>query len=473
VLLTVTCTHSPATDLGFLLHKNPTRLHTAELSFGKAHVFYPEANEERCTAALLVEVDPIGMVRDRRGPSGDGGRFDQYVNDRPYSANSFLSSAILEFYSTAMSGRSKERPDLAETALPLEAKLPVVACGGGEEMLRRFFEPLGYEVEVHPLPLDTQFAEWGESSYFALTLRGVLKVSELLNHLYVLIPVLDNEKHYWVDPTEIDKLIRRGGPWLTAHPSRIEIVRRYLRRDSHLTRDALARLTIADADPDPDRREADDAAAEQKVEKPISLHQVRLNAVHEVLKNAGARRVLDLGCGEGQLLQILMKDLSFTEVVGMDVSHAALHRADRKLKFDRQPPKLAERMRLIHGSLVYRDARVGGFDAAAVVEVIEHLDPPRLASFERVLFEFARPRVAVVTTPNQEYNALFPTLHAGEMRHLDHRFEWTRAEFEAWASRVAEKHGYRFSTFPLGPIDPVHGAPSQMAVFEIGAEVTA
>src|SRR6476659_9411270 len=128
MLLTITTTHQPATDLGYLLHKNPERLHSFELSFGKAHVFYPEAAPDRCTAALLLDVDPVGLVRNRKGPSGEGGTLDQYVNDRPYVASSFLSVAIARVLGSALAGRSKGRPELTEVRMPLEAKISVLPC---------------------------------------------------------------------------------------------------------------------------------------------------------------------------------------------------------------------------------------------------------------------------------------------------------------------------------------------------------
>jgi 3' terminal RNA ribose 2'-O-methyltransferase Hen1 len=129
------------------------------------------------------------------------------------------------------------------------------------------------------------------------------------------------------------------------------------------------------------------------------------------------------------------------------------------------PPKQRERIELIHGSLMYRDQRLAGFDAAAVVEVIEHLDPPRLAAFERVAFEFARPGTVVLTTPNAEYNVKWPSLPAGRFRHRDHRFEWTREQFEGWATGIAERFGYAVRFVPVGPVDAAVGAPSQMGVF--------
>ena len=149
----------------------------------------------------------------------------------------------------------------------------------------------------------------------------------------------------------------------------------------------------------------------------------------------------------------------------MDVSARSLEIAAQRLKLAQLPERHRERIRLLHGALTYRDARLAGYDGAAAVEVIEHLDPDRLAAFERVLFEFARPSTAVVTTPNREYNVNFPGLAEGALRHPDHRFEWTRAEFAAWADRVAGAYGYRVTVEPVGGVDPDHGAPTQMGIF--------
>jgi len=187
MLLTLTTTAAPATDLGYLLAKNPARLHTFDLAFGKAHVFYPEATPERCTAALMLEVDPVGLVRGRQGPAGEGGALEQYVNDRPYVASSFLSVAIARVLGSALGGRSKDRPELAQQAIPLEARVSVLPCRGGEGFLRRLFEPLGYEVAAQQHPLDETNPDWGSSRYFSVTLRATKRLADLLTHLYVLV----------------------------------------------------------------------------------------------------------------------------------------------------------------------------------------------------------------------------------------------------------------------------------------------
>lgn len=464
MLLTITTTQAPATDLGYLLHKNPSRTQSFALSFGQAHVFYPEASEGRCTAALLLDVDPVALVRGRSGPSREAHRMDQYVNDRPYVASSLLSVAISQVFGSAMAGKSQARPDLAATKLPLSARLAVLPCRGGERLLRRLFEPLGYTVTAQRHALDEKFPDWGESLYYTVGLEANVRLSDLLTHLYVLVPVLDDDKHYWVGDDEVEKLLRRGARWLAAHSEREMIARRYLKHQRHLVRETLARLVDED-NLDPDATQEGHAAEEATLEEHISLNEQRLGAVVAALKASGAKRVLDLGCGEGRLLQELLKDKSFEEIVGVDVSYRALEIARERLKLDRLPPKQRERIELIQGALTYRDKRLAGYDAAVMAEVIEHLDRPRLAACERVVFEFARPRAVVLTTPNVEYNVKFEWLPAGKLRHKDHRFEWTRDEFHSWAKGVADRFGYTVRFAPVGSEDPVVGPPTQMGVF--------
>lgn len=461
MLLSISTTAHPATDLGFLLVKHPDHVHEVALPFGTARVFYPEASESRCTAVLMLNIDPVGLVRGRGEAEGS---LSQYVNDRPYVASSFLSVAMKRVFSTAMSGTSKGRQEVADSPIPLEAEIPVLRCRGGEAVARAWFEPLGYAVDVVRLPLDERFPEWGDSPYVRLRLAGTTRLRDLLTHLYVLLPALDGDKHYYVGQDEIEKLLEKGGAWLSAHPQREAIVGRYLRRHKPLVRATLARLLEAEEEAIEDQ-EVRKEAAEEAIERPLSLNEQRMDAVESALRDLGARRVVDLGCGEGRLLGRLLKDRQFERLLGIDVSLRSLEHAAERLHFDRMPPMQRERITLAHGALTYRDRRIEGFDAACAIEVIEHMDAPRLPAFERALFGFARPPAVVITTPNSDYNVRFASLPAGKFRHPDHRFEWSRAEFRAWAEAVAGRHGYAVRYAPIGAEDPEVGPPTQMAIF--------
>ena len=504
MLLTITAEGDKAEYLSFLLHKHPGKLQTAELSVGAAHVFYPEYRNGKVTAAILLDIDPIGMVRNAKNFAGKDFLLGQYVNDRPYVASSFMSTAISKAFSSAMNGNCKEHPEFVDMPLALTAKISVLpAPRGGEILIKRLFEPLGYTVEAERHPLDTHFPGWGYGKYFTLTLKNTLLLKDLLSHLYVLIPVLDNEKHYFITQDEVDKLLQKGKGWLEQHPEREIIISRYLINLKSLVRSAFEVLQAAEEGLVPeaaDEAEQDDAneiketdvadtsrnnntaAGEAKAggtltntvqaplqkEKKERLHDIRLKFVAEKLKASGAASVIDLGCGDGKLLKLLLKEKQFTRIAGVDVSYSELTKCQDRLHWEEMSAKQRERLSLFQSSLTYRDKRFSGFDAAAVVEVIEHLDANRLPALEKSLFTYARPKTVVLTTPNREYNVQYENLPAGKVRHSDHRFEWTRVEFETWAERVAYENNYTVAFFSVGEEAENIGAPSQMAVFTYG-----
>lgn len=463
MLLTITTTHSPATDLSHLLHKHPARLQSVELSQGNAHIFYPHADDSRCTVALLLDIDPIGLVR----KSGEGGpdsfSLGHYVNDRPYVASSFMSVALAKAFSTAMNGKCEKRPELVDKVMPFDVTVSVIpASKGGEFLIRKLFEPLGYAVSLEQYILDSKFPEFGQSKYFTLKLNGNLKLKDLLSHLYVLIPVLDNEKHYWVSQHEVEKLLQKGEGWLKGHPEKEQIIKRYLKNIGGLAKNAIARL----ADDELTSLRDDEGENQVDVAKE-KLHDRRLKIVLDELVSSHAKTVVDLGCGEGKLLKLLLKEKQFERILGMDVSYRTLEKAVDRLGYNEMPPKQKERISLVQGALTYRDKRLEGFDAAVIVEVIEHLDLNRLKAFERVVFEFAKPNTIILTTPNREYNELFESMEVGSMRHTDHRFEWTRAEFETWAKVVADENIYDVIFKPVGDVHERVGAQTQMAIFTL------
>jgi 3' terminal RNA ribose 2'-O-methyltransferase Hen1 len=459
MLLTITTTHQPATDLSFLLHKHPDKLQSVELANGVAHIFYPDASREKCTVALLLDIDPIGLVR--KDSMTDSFALMNYVNDRPYVASSFMSVAIAKAFSTAMNGTCAKRPELVDVMMPLSIKIASLpAPRGGETLIKRLFEPLGYEVRLERHSLDAKFPEWGMSKYFTVTLTKESKLSEVLTHLYVLIPVLDTEKHYWVGQHEVEKLLEKGSGWLKDHPEKEQITNRYLKGIASLARNAMSRLTEGESENEQSEIEEVDTVRE-------TLHYKRLRQVTQEFVATGAKTVVDLGCGEGKLLRMLLAEKQFTQILGMDVSFRELEKASQRLRLNEMAPKQKERINIIHGSLTYKDKRISGFDAAAIVEVIEHLDLNRLKAFERVVFEFARPKSVILTTPNKDYNTLYEKMEIDQMRHADHRFEWTRVEFERWGQSISERFGYTVTYKSIGDVNEVLGGPTQMAIFTI------
>ncbi|HLJ54339.1 MAG TPA: 3' terminal RNA ribose 2'-O-methyltransferase Hen1 [Chthonomonadaceae bacterium] len=463
MLISITCRAEDASDLGFLLHKNPAAVNETETAFGRVVVFYPEASERCCTSALLLEVDPVRLVR-ARGAHG----LDQYVNDRPYAASSLASVAIATVFGTALNGRSRDRQERVGEKMPLSAMIAAVRCRGGAGLIERLFVPLGYRVTLSEEPLRLGGEATASGGVFALTIEGMQTVQDLLTHLYVLLPVLDNAKHYFVGEDEVDKLLKRGAGWLPRHPERELITQRYLMYRSAMVRSAISQLDLAEESGEC-LEEADDrrAAAEEAGEAPLRLNDLRLRAAQEaVLEGGPPKRVLDLGCGEGRLLRLLLRETRIEEICGVDVSTVALERAARALRFDSLPERQRARVSLLHGSLVYRDERFRGYDVATLIEVIEHLDPPRLEAMAQVVFGHARPARVVVTTPNAEYNVLWPSLPGGSFRHADHRFEWPRPLFRDWAERIADRFGYDVAFRPVGPEHADAGPPTQMAVFE-------
>ena len=462
MLLTICHTGKDTPNIGFLFRKNPARPQIFELSYGRAFVFYPEVSDQKTTIALLLDIDPLDLARGRAG-SASGGLFD-YVNDRPYVSSSFMSVAIARVFGSAMRGRSEDFQSLADAALDLTATLVMLPCRSETTMLHRIFEPLGYEVSFETFLSDEKFPEWRDSRYVNLSLRGKVRLADLLHHLYVLIPVFDRNKHYWVGKEEVDKLLRHGEEWLKDHPEKNFIARRYLSKSRALANLALARLRAANDEAPEEEEDSRQNGSEE--EKRLSLSRQRLGSVLAAVRSSGACSVIDVGCGEGHLLALLVKERSLQKIAAVDVSFSTLAHAKEKIKYEQSSDAQRQRVSIFQGSLTYRDARFEGFDAACVVEVVEHLDLPRLGAFERVLFQYARPRNVILTTPNREYNEKYGI---DGLRHGDHRFEWTRDEFRRWSQRAAAEYGYAVRFSDVGEVDERLGAPTQMAVFSVSS----
>jgi 3' terminal RNA ribose 2'-O-methyltransferase Hen1 len=450
MFLTIATTHNPATDLGYLLHKHPGKMHSKISSQGINYCFFSEVSEERCKACLLMDIAPRHLFKSKLEARFNIVNYNPYVNVRPYLASSLMSVAIAEMFGTAMNGRSKERQSLADTQIPLEAEISVLSCQEGPEFIKKLFEPLGYEVNIAPIMLDSQFADWGPSPYFYLKLKGTKRLSELLRQLYILIPVCDNFKHYWIDFAEQEKIVRMGEGWLPQHPMVSEITYRSLKHLKSLSQQALAQLLIGEANT------GTEILGIENQSRPVRLNEQRMQAVAGELIKCGVKTLIDLGCGEGRFLETLIGFNQFQKIKGMDVSIQVLERASLLLN--------KSKVELIHGSLNYLDARTQGFDACVLMEVIEHFDPLRLPEVAHNIFGFIKSPVVIVTTPNREFNSKFAT---GGLRHSDHRFEWSRTEFQRWCECIGAKYVYQFRISFIGEVDSVLGGSSQMGVFTL------
>lgn len=480
--------HGPPPErLSFLLHKHPDRCQSFALPFGQAHVFYPEASPSRYTMSLLLDIDPLALSR-RSWHGAPSQHLLPHVNDRPYVCSSFMSVALNRVLRTALAGRCKRYPKLPLTPLSgLEVtlyNLPVKSRSSEEnqhELLHRLFSPLGYTCQLlssrdeTQTLLDPRHPDWGHSSLLDLRLTHPhICLKDLLTHLYVLIPVLDDQKHYFIDQDEVDKLARHGQEWLANHPDSAWITARYLKRQRKLVRRALSLLDEhvieqdeqdeQDETPEPPTPEV--TSPETPPRKP--LHERRLHHVLELLLSLPEHHtVLDMGCGEGKMLALLSGEKSVEKIIGVDVSTLTLERAKKRLKFSDLPPRVRERLTLEQGSLLYsshtlREARV---DVALLVEVIEHIEPEHLELAMHNMLGYCQPRHLIVTTPNVEYNALFETLPADRMRHHDHRFEWDRHTFQQWATTHSARYGYTVRFEDVGDLHDTLGAQTQLAIF--------
>ena len=451
--------------MGYLLVKHPDKLREVDLTCGKAYVFFPEATKERCTATLLIDVDSVSLTRRGENPS-----LADYVSDRSYAASSFLAVALSRVFRSAMTGVCKDKPELATAKLPLEIGITALPCRGGEEMVRRLFEPLGYAVASSgALWADENFPEWGMSPYLNVTLQhNNLVMKDVLTHLYVLIPVLDDEKHYYIGDDEVKKLVEHGVGWLDKHPERELITRRYLGGRGGLVREAREQIGPTEVE-----EPVEEQTPETKVEEKLSLNRLRIDYVVKTLSSLKdtVKSVVDLGCGEGKLLVALAMTQHFNKLAGLDVALRPLQIAKYKLRKalrSSHPYSTTGNpdafVQLYHGSATYRDARIEGFDAAVATEVIEHLDPYRLDMFEKVVFGRVHPCCVIVTTPNIEFNAKFVDMKT-KFRHRDHQFEWTRAEFASWCQAIGVKYDYKTVLSGIGDEDVSVGTPTQGCVF--------
>ncbi|MFN8672328.1 MAG: 3' terminal RNA ribose 2'-O-methyltransferase Hen1 [Candidatus Sericytochromatia bacterium] len=460
MLLSITCEDKNCQELSWILHKRPDKIQSFPIISGNAYVFYPEYSDNKVKVCLALDIDTINLVRKLRLPVASYA-LQHYVNDKPYTASSFMSSAIANVFSSALNGICKEKPEIVDLILPLEVEISVLKVLGGEALIKRLFEPLGYQIEVESFNLDEDFKNWGKSRYYKIKLKNNITIKELLSHLYVLIPVFDMDKHFYIGTTEVESFLKKGDKWLQIHPEKGAIVRRYFKNLGKYSNLVLNRLNDS----------LENTYQEMEIPKEIkekkeSLQKIRLNTVLEKLENLYTTSVVDIGCGEGMLLKLLKSKKRFEKICGTDVMYQNLLIAKDKLDLEETTTHRADRIKLFQSSILYKDERLKEYETVCLIEVIEHIEEDRLDSLEEILFGYLNPKYAIISTPNAEYNAVYMPENPTNFRHDDHRFEWNRDQFRQWVNKICEKFSYSAEFFDIGDVHEKLGTPTQAVIFK-------
>jgi 3' terminal RNA ribose 2'-O-methyltransferase Hen1 len=442
------------------------------MSFGEGYVYFQENPQGDNSLSLLVDVDPLATVQGRGQLSHMDGL---YVNDRAYVPSSLLTSALTKAFGTALSGRCKERPELASTPIDWTVSVPVVTSDWRTEILWSLFGPLGYEVRMAHVEREGHRSSHPDvaSDLTGVKLCTTATMREVLSHLVVLIQVLDQDNHRWLDEQDLDPFMRRVEGWLPEHPYGMFILKRALKHQKHLIKAVIAKFpAIVDSQARISSINSemwDASQLEEYADQPLSLNRQRFAVVQELIERLQPRSLVDLGCGDGSFIGFLANGAllhPMERIIGMDVSASELARAKTRMEHLSSLPGRRTPVEWLLGSLLYRDPRIKGLDMAILIEVIEHIDPWRLPALERQVFGEGGYASIVVTTPNREFNLIYGLSEEHSLRHRDHRFEWTRQEFQEWVQKIASQYGYEWQIQGIGTVSLDHGSPSQMVLFQ-------
>jgi 3' terminal RNA ribose 2'-O-methyltransferase Hen1 len=466
MLLTITCRGENATDIGYVLRKRPGRLLRFDRNKNTIGVlmYWPRVEDDLCQFAMQLDIDPLDMSPRRPGAIAASNLFD-YVNDRPYATSRLMGSAIAWFLREALYDRPLPEgapDDVRERVFDLEARIFAFEERG---LAKDAFEALGYETDVTPHVLDDEHPSWGLSPYADVRVRKNETVTELLQHLHVMLSALPKPSKNESATKEVaERLLRVSGTWLADHPMRNKLVWRYLSYDRALASDVMDKLACTTSeDTASDGATSDDATDAEPKAKHVPLHTQVLDTVSAIIRESGCTSVLDAGCGDGKLVRLLLGIEQVERIGAADVSATSLRRLQSKLT-ERRRTAMPDNLDVFQASVTMSDDRLRGYDAICAIEVVEHIDPRRIRDLERVVFEESGASLIVVTTPNREYNRVYG-IPSDLLRHPDHRFEWTRDEFARWVTHVCETYGYTSDMRGVGEVDEAAGQPTLVATF--------
>lgn len=431
-----------AEAVSYLLAKNPNNLYERDEKGFKVRSVYSVFTKEEVKYLIYVKPDPIDLVRS----SPQVYDISHYINDREFAVSSLFVSAIRKALGTALNGKPQEEyVQWVEHRFDMEVAFGPIATDLPDGELAELFKPIGYNVEIKRAASTLR----SKSSALFITLTGKQTIQNLLKHLFILIPVIDNYKHYFIDEREIEKVDRYGEGWLDAHPLKQFIVKRALRFQNLIRQSKFY-----------DRERHNQ---ENRETKKIRLNELRYEKIVDFIRTIPKRdTVVDLGAGEGKLSVKLGYLDGVKEILSVEPSNKSRVRAIQRFEEAEGtdgftlPTSLA-------GSLFYFDDRLVNKDIMVLCEVIEHIDEYRIPKMMEAIFRSYQPRVLIVTTPNQEYNVIYDMDET--MRHHDHRFEWTRDDFQENCEQWIKESPYYIQFEGIGEEHPEYGTPTQMAIF--------
>lgn len=451
--LAIKATGEGAKMLSFLLSKNPQNLYDRMEKGYRVRLTYTVFSDSEVEALIFVTPDPVELVKN----SPDTYEITQYINDREFVVSSIFCSNTRSALGTALNGRPKEEYlDWAKHAFQLTIGFGPVATDLPDAAIKNLFEPLGYQTEIERGRADYNFQFKERSSARFINLQSKVTLQNALQHLFVLIPVLDDYRHYFIDEREIEKLERYGEGWLADHPLKELIIKRTLRFreliDQMVLNSHQTELINEAVTPEPN-------ISSQPV---VRLNKLRYQRLVKIIEDLAAREsIVDFGAGEGKLSVRLGFIPGVKEILAVEPTEKeqlrALKRfseASRKDDFIAPTP--------VWGSLFYYDEQLCGKDVMILSEVIEHIDESRLPRVMDTILGSYKPQVLLITTPNAEYNPVYQ-MEEG-IRHKDHRFEWSRAEFAEWTYCLARNYAYEVQIDGIGEEAEGYGHPSQLAI---------
>ncbi|MCK1992095.1 3' terminal RNA ribose 2'-O-methyltransferase Hen1 [Peribacillus muralis] len=442
--LTINASGNNVKAISYLLSKNPNNLYERKHKGHVVRLFYSTFTETEMEATIFVTPDPIELVKN----TANSYDITHYINDREFAVSSIFCSLIRSALGTALNGQPKEEhAEWVNHPFSFQFDFGPVVSTLSDNQLRELFEPIGYEVSITRPDIQYSFDMKDRSSTRTVSLKGLKTLQEGLRHLFVLIPVIDNYKHYYIDEKEIDKLERYGEGWLDDHPMRDFIYRQSLR---------FKEVYSIVENKKPEMKKDDK-------ESKVRLNDLRYEKIFDTVSQMHPSSVVDFGSGEGKLSVRLGFIEGVKEILAVEPSQSAtlkaLGRFDKvkdKEKFVIPKP--------LWGSLFYYDEELKNKDVIILCEVIEHIDEHRLPKVMDTILQDYQPRALILTTPNREYNEVYDMEDA--LRHNDHRFEWTRAEFQQWCTARNHDDSYDLRFEGIGEEHVTQGCPTQMCVFE-------